>query len=275
VQRLHNEVYDSSQRKPLIIEEALALYKYQGLIAQFVSRTLKIRYKRSVLGVVWTMLNPLLTMIVLTLVFSNLFRFSIPFYPVYLLSGLIMWACFSSTTQTAMGEMINGGNLFSRIYVPKSIFAVSALGASLINLGIAIIPLLLIALVLGVKVQPTIVVWPLAILLLSLFTLGVGLIMATAAAYFADILPVYDVLLVVWMYMTPIFYPIEIISPSIVWIFKFNPMYYFLMLFREPLYLGQIPELQYWLIAFAIAITTFIGGSLLFTSKSNEYAYRV
>jgi ABC-type polysaccharide/polyol phosphate export permease len=101
------------------------------------------------------------------------------------------------------------------------------------------------------------------------------LIMATAAAYFADILPVYDVLLVVWMYMTPIFYPIEIISPSIVWIFKFNPMYYFLMLFREPLYLGQIPELQYWLIAFAIAITTFIGGSLLFTSKSNEYAYRV
>ncbi len=124
--QLSEEIYDSANRRHPLIEELLALIKYRDLIYQFTSRTLKARYKRSVLGVVWTMLNPLLMMVVLTLVFSAYFKSNIEHYPVYVLSGLMAWNFFSATTQAAMGEMVWSGALLNRIYVPKSVFAFSA-----------------------------------------------------------------------------------------------------------------------------------------------------
>ena len=201
--KVSKEIYDSSDRPPLFWQELLALVKYRELIVQFVSRSVKTRYKRSVLGVVWTMLNPLLTMIVLTIVFSSLFRFQIENFPIYILSGQMVWIFFSSVTSGAMGEMVWSGDLLKRIYVPKSVFVVSAVGTGLVNIGLSLLPLLGIALVLGVRVNFAILVWPLAIFLLSLFSLGVGLLLSTISVYFADMLPVYDVLLTIWLYATP------------------------------------------------------------------------
>ncbi len=268
-------VYDSAQRINPLLEEILALVKYRELVRQFISRAIKTRYKRSILGVLWTMLNPLLTMIVLTLVFSQLFRFSIKNYPVYVLSGLVMWIFFSTSTNTAMGEMLWSGSLLGRIYVPKSVFAVSAIGTGLVNLLLSLIPLFLIALVLQVKITLAILVMPLAILILAIFALGIGLLLSTAVVFFADMMPVYEVLLVIWMYITPIIYNIEIIPESIRWLFKLNPLYYMIALFREPLYNGLIPPLSDWLIATGFAVAAFVLGGLIFTSKSNEYAYRI
>src|SRR5512134_369559 len=122
------EIYDTANRPPLLVEEFLALIRYKELVKQFVARAIKTRYKRSVLGVVWTMLNPLLTMLVLTLVFSQVIRFSTPNYPypVYILSGIIVWRFFSGATSGAMGEMLWSGQLLTRIYVPKSVFPVAS-----------------------------------------------------------------------------------------------------------------------------------------------------
>jgi ABC-2 type transport system permease protein len=273
--RLSEEIYDSSKRPAPLIEEILALVKYKDLLVQFVSRSIKTRYKRSVLGVFWTMLNPLLTMIVLTLVFSSLFKFEVKNYPVYVLAGLVIWSFFSSTTSAAMGEMIWSGNLLSRIYVPKSVFAVSAIGTGLVNLVLSLIPLFIIALFLGVRLHLAILTLPLSILLLAAFALGIGLLLATAAVYFADMLPVYEVILTIWMYATPIIYPIEVVPENLVWVLKLNPMYYLVEIFREPLFEGVIPDISMWLIAAGSAIVALVLGGLIFTAKSNEYAYRI
>lgn len=253
----------------------MALLKYKELVVQFVSRSIKTRYKRSMLGVLWTIMNPLLTMVVLTLVFSSVFRFSVENYPVYVLSGLVLWSFFSSTTSAAMGEMIWSGSLLSRIYVPKSVFAVSAVGTGMVNLLFSLVPLFLISLVLGIRFQLAILVMPIAILLLTAFALGMGLLLATAAVYFADMLPVYEVVLTIWMYATPIIYPIDAVPAQFAWILKLNPLYYLLEIFRQPLFNGTIPHPNVWLIAASSAIIALVLGGWIFTTKSNEYAYRI
>lgn len=269
------EVYDSSQRPHPFIEEFLSLLKYRELVYQFTARTITARYKRSVIGVAWTILNPLATMIVLTLVFSQIFRFKVEYYPVYVLSGLMAWNFFSHTTSAAMGEMIWSGGLLNRIYVPKSVFAVSAIGTGLVNLGLSFIPLLLITIVLGVRITPALLVVPFSVLLLSIFALGVGLLLATAAVFFADMVPVYEVLLTIWFYATPIIYPVDILPKQLLWLFALNPMLYLVQIFRDPLYLGVVPSWQVWAIAAGFSLAAFLVGGLVFTSKSNEYAYRI
>lgn len=273
--RYSKEVYDSANRPHPLIEELMALLKYKELVVQFVSRSIKTRYKRSMLGVLWTIMNPLLTMVVLTLVFSSVFRFSVENYPVYVLSGLVLWSFFSSTTSAAMGEMIWSGSLLSRIYVPKSVFAVSAVGTGMVNLLFSLVPLFLISLVLGIRFQLAILVMPIAILLLTAFALGMGLLLATAAVYFADMLPVYEVVLTIWMYATPIIYPIDAVPAQFAWILKLNPLYYLLEIFRQPLFNGTIPHPNVWLIAASSAIIALVLGGWIFTTKSNEYAYRI
>lgn len=268
-------IYDSSKRAHPLLEEISALYRYRELVRQFVSRAIKTRYKRSILGVVWTMLNPILTMIVLTLVFSQLFRFSVQNYPVYVLSGLVVWSFFSISTSSAMSEMLWSGSLLTRIFVPKSVFTVSAIGTGLTNLLISLLPLFLIALIMGIKITPALLVLPLAVSLLAIFALGIGLLLSTAAVFFADIIPVYEVVLVIWMYATPIIYPLEIIPPDYVWLMKLNPLYYLLTIFRDPLYLGAVPDLNIWLGAFGFSLASLALGSMVFSAKADELAYRV
>jgi ABC-2 type transport system permease protein len=269
------EVYDSAKRPHPWVEEFLAVIKYRDLIVQFVSRSLKTRYKRSVLGVVWTMLNPLLTMVVLTLVFSNFFKTNIQNYPIYILCGLAFWGFCNSTTRESMAEMVYSGSLLSRIYVPKSVFAISAQGTGLVNLLISIGTVILISLVLRQPIHWSIVVLPVSIVLMVLFCLGIGLILSAAAVYFADILPVYDVILTIWFYGTPIIYPATIIPDRWAWVFKLNPLYHMIQLFRDPIFGGFIPGWQVWLISAAFSISVFVIGGLIFTWKSHEYAYRI
>lgn len=269
------EVYDSARRPSPLVEEFLALAKYRELVRQFISRSIKTRYKRSVLGVVWTLLNPLLTMIVLTIVFSAVFRFEVENYSIYVLTGLIAWNFLSSSTAGAMSEMLWSGSLLGRIYIPKSVFSVSAVGTALVNLLLSLIPVFLISLVLGVRFTPALLVLPVSILIMTVFALGVGLALSTAAVYFADMVPVYDVFLTIWLYATPIIYPLEILPEQFEWLVWINPFYYIVTLFREPLFNGTVPDLSVWLIASAFALLSILIGSFIFTSRSNEYAYRI
>lgn len=271
------EVYDTARRPHPLVEELLALARYRELVRQFVARAIKTRYKRSVLGVVWTMLNPLLTMLVLTVVFSQVIRFPDQSYPysVYVLSGLTVWRFFSSATSGAMGEMLWSGQLLSRIYVPKSVFPVASVLTGLADMGIAMLPLLLISLLLGVPLRPAALVLPFSVLLLTLFTLGLGLLLSTAAVYFADMLPVYEVALTIWMYATPIIYPLETVPEQWQLLLKLNPLYHMVKLFRQPLLEGTLPGLETWLIAGACALLALALGGYVFTAKSNEYAYRI
>jgi ABC-type polysaccharide/polyol phosphate export permease len=270
-----DEYFDSASRPSPIVEEILALIKYRELVYQFVSRSIKTRYKRSVLGVFWTLLNPLLTMIVLTIIFSQVFRFSVDNYPIYVLCGLVIWNFYSNATSGAMSDMLWSGSLLGRIYMPKSVFAVSAIGTGLINLLISLIPVFIIALVLRVQITPAILVMPFSVFLLAIFSLGFGLAISTAAVFFGDMEPVYNVLLMIWFYATPIIYPIDVIPEQFQWLIRFNPLFYFLTIFREPLYNGTVPDLSFWVISSLLALGMLVIGAYTFTSRTNEYAYRI
>lgn len=275
MKKISANYYDSSKPIHPFWEEFYALIAYRELIFQFVARAIKTRYKRSLLGVVWTLLNPLLTMIVLTIVFSQLFKITIANFPVYVLSGQLVWIFFSNTTSSAMSEMLFSGELLKRIYVPKSIFAMAAVGTGLVNLLFSLIPLILIALLLGVKINFALLTWVLAIILISGFALGLGLLLSTATVYFADMLPVYNVVLTIWLYATPIIYPLEIVPQPWQGLFRFNPLYYYVELFRTPLLSGVVPGFDIWFPAIGFTLGMFILGALVFASKSSEYAYRM
>ncbi len=271
----HAVIYDSAQRPPAMIEELSEIWRYRDLLVQLVARNVKIRYKRSVLGIGWTMLNPLLIMIILTLVFSNLFRVAIEHYSVYILSALVIWNFFSQTTTMAMSELVWGGGLFHRIYIPRTIFALSAVGTGIVNLIFALVPLAIIMLATGVPLSPTLTFLPIPILLTALFALGVGLLLSVLAAQFSDVVEVYQIVLTAWMYLTPIFYPLEIIPEQYRWLFNLNPMYHMLETFRLPIYAGTLPGLGRLFIAAFIAVVTLAIGWASFTKKVDEFAYRI
>jgi len=269
------EIYDSAERPSPFIDEFIQLLRYRDLVRELVSRDIKARYKRSALGLGWTMLHPLLSMLVLTLVFSNVFRFSVDNYAVYILCGLVLWNFFSTTTTHAMTQMTWGGGLLSRIYLPKAVFAASSIGTGLVNLALALVPLLVIAVLSGVSLHWSLLVLPGAVALTAMFALGVGLLLSALGVYYTDVINMYEIILTLWMYLTPIIYPIDILPPGVRAVVELNPMYYFLELFRAPIYTGVVPPGDVWLKALLLATGMLILGWWYFTRKADEFAYRV
>lgn len=268
-------IYDSSARRSPLIEELVELYRYRDLIVQLVARNIKTRYKRSVMGVLWTMLNPLFMMGVLTLVFSSMFQLQTKYYAVYALSGLVCWNFFAQTTSAAMSELLWGGNLMNRIYIPRAVFAASALGTGIVNLLLSIVPLLLIMLITGVPLTPWILFIPIPLILLAMFTIGVALFLSTLATYFADVLDIFQLLLTTWMYLTPIVYPKEIIPEKYRWLFNLNPMYHLVEVFRAPFYAGWLPGWKTVLVSTIAAIVSMLFGWSFFARRADGLPYRI
>lgn len=268
-------VYDSARRPPAIVEELIQIVRYRSLVRQLVRRDIVTRYKRSVLGLAWTMLNPLGIMLVLLLAFSKVFGAG-QSYAVYLLTGLVAWNFFSQTTTFVATQFVWGGVLLSRIYVPRAAFAVSAIGAGLVNLVLSLVPLAVVMAVTGTRLHTPVVLLPVAIGLLALFAFGVGLLLSTLAVYFSDVVEMYQVAVLAWLYLTPIIYPEQIVPASYRWwMFHLNPMYHFIKLTRLALLYGQWPSVRAVGAAAAIAVGAAALGWVVFTSRADDLAYRV
>ena len=266
--------YDSARRPPPMVEELVEVVRYRDLIRQFVRRDILARYKRSVLGIAWTMLSPLGIMAVLTLAFSSVFH-NTPAYPAYVLSGLVVWNFFAQTTTHAMSSVIWGGGLLHRIYVPRTSFVISAVGTGVVNLVLSLVPLIAVMLATGVHLHATIVFLPIAILFVAVFALGVGLLVSTLAVYFPDVAEMYQIVLLGWMYLTPIIYPEGIISERYRWwLLNLNPMYHLVGFFRVPLYGGVWPSAIHVAVTAAAVLAVLGAGWAVFTRKADEFAYR-
>jgi ABC-type polysaccharide/polyol phosphate export permease len=269
-------VYDSVRRGNLALDELREVFNYRYLILQLVRRDVLTRYKRSVLGIAWTMLNPLGMMLVLTVAFSQIFRFNVEAYPAYVLSGLLAWTFFAQTTTAAMVNLVWGGGLLNRIYIPRASFAIAAIGTGLLNITLALVPLLLVLVISGVPLRPALLFLPVPMLLLACFALGVGLLISTIAVYFPDVAEMYQIVLTAWMYLTPVIYPEEIL-PEVIrfWITHLNPMYYLVTLYRLPVYFGRLPTWSELLPPVLISLVVLAAGWWLFAQKSDEFAYRI
>ncbi len=273
--RIDTPIYDTLESQWPVAEELIELIRYRDLVVQLVARNIKTRYKRSVLGLAWSLLNPLMMMIVLTVVFAQIFRFSTQNYAIYALSGLVFWIFFVQSTTYAMNELISSGSLLNRIYVPRTIFAVSALGTGLINLLLAIIPLFFISLAAGAPIRLPWLWLPVPILFVAMFALGVGLILSALVVYFSDVVEMFQILVTAWMYLTPVIYPEEIVPERYMWLMTLNPMYHLLDIFRTPIYDGLLPDANSVAIAGVFALTTLLLGWYVFTSNARELPYRV
>ena len=249
--------------------------KYRYLIRELIFRNIKTRYKRSVLGVAWTMINPLITTLILYIVFSQVFKTSIPKFAIYLLSGLLLWNFFAQSSVAAMRELIWSGTLLQRVPIPKAVFALAAVGTGLVNLFLAFLPLSLVIILSGGRFSLALFFLPISLLIVSLFTLGIGLGLSALAVFFTDIVDMYNILLLAWMYLTPIFYPIEILAPKFHWLIYSNPMYYILETFRMPIYLGILPPLDILGKAILASFLSLLVGGWFFEKKSDEFTYYI
>jgi ABC-2 type transport system permease protein len=268
-------MYDSQTRPAPVVGEFLELLRYRDLLRLLVINNIKTRYKRSMLGVIWTLLNPLLMMMVMTVAFSSLFRSSLEHYAVYVLAGLLFWNFFAQSTTAAMKSLVWGGALIRRIYLPRAIFAVSAIGTGLVNLLLGLIPLGLVMLGLGHPIRPALWFLPVAIGLTAMFALGVALFLSALAVFFADVVEMYEVILRAVFYLSAVMYPASILPANYAWFLHFNPLYNLLEAFRTPIYVGTLAGSHTLWAAAASAGVALVIGWWLFVRQIDEYAYRI
>jgi ABC-type polysaccharide/polyol phosphate export permease len=267
--------YNSAEARSPFIGELVELWHYRDLLLLLVTNSIKTRYKRSTLGVLWTLLNPLLNTLVLTIAFQQIMRFDVENYTIYLLVGLLFWTFFSQTTTQAMNTLIWGSNLLKRIYVPRTIFAVSVLGNGLINFLLSLIPLAAIMLFTRHPFHQTLLLLPVAILLMAMFTLGLSLFISALAVFFVDVVDIYSILLQALFYLTPIIYPLSMIPDRIARFIQLNPMTTMVDLFRSLIYTGQMPSVGLTLAAVGLSVSSLIIGWWVFTKRVDEFAYRL
>lgn len=247
------------------------LYKYRNLIYELVIRDIKKKYRRSILGILWSMLNPLLMMLITAMVFSNLFRFEIKNFPLYLLTGQIIFTFYAEATNFAMGSILENGHLIKKVYVPKYLFPLARVVSSAVNLCFTLPAMLAIILITGQEISLKIFLIIIPLILLVLFCLGIGLFLSALAVYFRDMFHLYGVALTALNYATPIFYPENIIPVQYQWIVHYNPIYYYLKMFREVVYSNRIPDINLIIICFFISIIALIIGGYFFNKKQNNF----
>jgi homopolymeric O-antigen transport system permease protein len=247
------------------------VFAFNEVLQELVKRDLKVRYKRSVLGLLWTMLNPLLMMVITTIVFSNLFRGSIENFPIYMLSGYVVWAFFSQATTSASSSILDSAALARKIYLPVALFPLASVAGALINLLLSLLPLALLVVLTGGRFTPALLFLPISLVIISLFSYGLGLILAAASVFFRDTLYTYQVLLIAWMYLTPIFYPAEIIPAQWAGLVAMNPIAHFVELVRDPIYGGTLPQADTVLISIAWAAGAMVLGWWYFQSCRDRF----
>lgn len=247
--------------------------KYQPLLKELVIKDIKIRYRKSILGVFWTLLNPLLMMIVLSVVFSNIFKFAIENYPVYILTGQVIFTFFSDATNSAMVSVLSNASLIKKIYIPKYMFVFASIISSLINVMASFSALIIVMLFMRMDLLYTVLLSFIPILALVIFATGVGLILATYVVKFRDLMHFYGVFLTALMYLMPVIYPMSILEHK-EWLYNlvaWNPLTMMLDMFRDFVMYGIVPEWYVFVIVFAVAILVLFLGLVVFRKKQDTF----
>ena len=257
---------------------------YWFLMTQLISRDFKVKYKRSVLGVVWSLLYPILLLTVMAIVFSQMFRFQVEGvnYIVYLMTGIIMWNYFSEASNTAMTSVVSNFSLINKVYIPKYIFPVAKCIFVGINFVLTLIPWLAIIVLsnFGLGQYPCsfnvyYLLLPYIFLCFFIFTVGVSLFLSCVSVFLRDVFYIYGIVLTMWNYLTPVFYSIEILPATLQTLFKFNPLYQFLTAAREIVLYGRAPSILVLVLLGVIALVTLAIGAVVFKKNQDKFIYYV
>lgn len=258
--------------------------KYQFLMSQLISRDFKVKYKRSVLGVVWSLLYPILMMSVMAMVFSQMFKFKVEGinYLVYLMTGIIMFNYFSEASNSAMTSVVMNFPLINKVYIPKYIFPVAKCLFVGINFVLTLIPWFCLILLtqFGLGEYPASINFyylliPYIFLCLFLFTVGIGLLLSCVSVFLRDMFYIYGIIITIWNYFTPVFYSIEILPKTLQTLFKFNPLYQFLNAVRDIVLYGNCPSLFTMIIITIIGLGTLAIGAIVFKKNQDKFIYYI
>jgi len=251
------------------------LYQHSDLIWYLVMRDMRVRYRRSTLGLLWTMLQPLLMMLVLHIVFSSVFRFELYSYPVYALAGILFWNFFSQSIVASMNSLRGNAGILQKLPVPKAVFPIATVISGIVNMCLELVPLFVILIVTGHPLEPALLFLPVSIVLAGIFTLGAGLLLSPLAVFFSDVVELVGVVLMLLMYLTPIFYPMAIVPDRYRWLVRFNPIRSVLEVFRDPIYYGKIPPLPHLTVTLVIALAALLIGALAFRKSSDRIPFYI
>jgi ABC-type polysaccharide/polyol phosphate export permease len=265
-------VGSSADARPMARRGSLReLLGYRQLVAMLVLRELKVRYKRSLFGLAWTMLNPLLLMVVYSVVFTTIMTSPVHDFSIFLLSGLLPWLFLSTALLQGMNAVLGNQDLIRKVRLPQAVFPLSVVGSNLVNFALSLVPLLIVMLVIGHPLTAALLYLPVSALLLTAFAAGITLVFASATVFFRDVRHLVEVLLQIVFYLSPVLYDATQISTGKQWWSDFfraelalNPITYLLPLVRDPVYLGRLPALQTQGIAAAWSLGAFAVGLLIF-----------
>ncbi|QKF06689.1 ABC transporter permease [Berryella wangjianweii] len=241
------------------------------ILRTLVSKDFKLKYRRSVLGVLWSILNPLLMMIVLSAVFSFMFRFTIENFPLYLILGTILFNLMADSTNAAMHSIIGAAPLIKKIRIEKLIFPLESVLFQLVNFVISLVAV--VAVMLYFHIAPTLNLLALPILLICVlaFSLGLGMLLASLAVFFRDIMHLWSVVIIAWTYATPLFYPVDMLDGFMQNVMNFNPMYHYVTYFRSIVMWDTLPSLHENLVCLGMALVTFLVGYLVFRKTEDKF----
>ncbi|MDO5521292.1 MAG: ABC transporter permease [bacterium] len=251
------------------------LKQYSFVIKELVGREIKRKYARSYLGILWSVLNPLLSMTVLSMIFSTIFKRSIENFPIYYLTGMTIWQLFTGATSSAMTSLVDNQTLLLKVKLPKQVFILARVYTALVNFMYSFIAYILMLIVFRVKVRVQMLGFPIIILLLLIFAIGISYLLAVLYVFFGDIKHLYSVILTLWMYMSALFYPIDTVSESLRRIILVNPIYSYIATARGCMMYGQWPTGMQWTQMGLWAIGSFSVGALVFYWKQNDVMQRM
>lgn len=248
------------------------LYDYRFLIRQLVSKDIKLKYRRSFLGYLWSVLNPLLIMIILVIVFSNMFSITIENFAAYLIIGQTLFSYMTESTNMSMNSITNNASLLKKVYVPKYIFTLSTVTSSLVNLLFSLGAMLIVFIVTKVHFSLYMLFIPVVLIELYIFCLGLSMFLAQLSVFFRDIQYIYSAVTTAWMYLTPLFYPFEQLPEGLRNLIKmFNPMYHYITQFRTVVLTSALPTLDTIVYGFGVAFGVLILGTWSFFRAQDRF----
>ncbi|WKY47959.1 ABC transporter permease [Eubacteriaceae bacterium ES3] len=250
-------------------------FKYRHLLRELVSRDIKVKYRRSVLGILWSVLNPLLMMLVITAVFSSIFRFDIENFPAYYLTGSLIFGFVSESTMGSCGAIIEGASLIKKVYIPKYVFPLEKILFAFVNALFSLIAVAIVLLILRVPVSWTIILFPIPLIYALVFCVGLGLVLSTLNVFFRDVGHLWGVWITAWMYLTPIIYPIDILPDFMKKIISFNPLTHFVSYFREVILYGTVPGVRENLICCAFSLSFLLLGTIFFKRNQDKFILHI
>lgn len=253
----------------------MKLKRHQFLFEELVKRDFAKKYKRTILGMAWSILSPLLNLLIMWLVFNNLFGNNVDHYVIYLFAGQLIFSYFTDATSLGMSSLVSNAGIFTKVNVPKYLFLLSQNVSSLINFGLTLLIFFTFVALDGIPFTWKFVFLLYPVACLIVFNLGLGLILSALFVFFRDMQYLWGIFTQLIMWLSAIFYTIDTYSYTVQCMFLLNPLYLYIRYFRKIVLDGEIPTLQFHLLAAAFATAALVIGAIMYKKYNHEFLYYV